>query len=273
VALLLGPFLLWPLAFGLVASFSDYSPFVRHLRFTGLDNYAFLDPFFAASFRTIGVYSLVTVPVELALGFGLAYLLREPFRGRTVVRIILLFPWLISPIGNGVMWHFLYASASGIFGYFAALLGLAPPPSPLGTRGLVLPAVMLAEVWRTTPLVSFLLLPGFLSIPRSLWEQATLEGASTLSVAGRIALPSVRPLLLTVGMLLLGWTLGAFDAILILTGGGPGTETLTPALYSYQKAFEANNWAIGATSAWCIVAAVLIVGSLYFALARTETRE
>jgi multiple sugar transport system permease protein len=273
--LLLGPFLLWPVAFGLFASFTDYSPFVRHLQFTGLANYRSLlqDAFFATSFRTIGIFCLLTVPAELVIGFAVAYLLREPFRGRTAIRVAVLFPWLMSPVASGVMWHFLYASTSGILGYFAALLRLAPPPSPLGLRGFALPAAMLAEIWRTAPLVSFLLLPGFLSIPRSLWEQAIIEGAGSMSVVRLIALPWVRSLLLTVGILLLGWSLGTFDTILILTSGGPGTETLTPALYSYQKAFEANNWAVGATSAWFIVAAVVLIGALYMQLSRRGANE
>jgi ABC-type sugar transport system permease subunit len=270
LALIVGPFLLWPVAFGLVASFTDYSPFVAHLRFIGLANYASIlaDGFFGASFRTIAVFSLVTVPAELLIGFAVALLLREPFRGRTAVRVALLVPWLISPVANGVMWHFLYSSAGGILTYFSAWLGLPSAPSPLGIRGYALPAVMLAEVWRTSPLVSFLLLPGLLSIPRSLWEQATLEGASALFTLRRLALPWIRPLLLTVGMLLLGWAFGAFDGILMLTGGGPGTETLTPALYSFQEAYRANNWHIGATSAWFIVVLVVLAGAVYLTLAR-----
>jgi multiple sugar transport system permease protein len=261
--------------FGLFASFTDYSPFVTHLRFTGLANYAYLlaDSFFGASFRTIALFSFVTVPLELLIGFAVAFLLRDRFRGWSVVRVVLLIPWLISPVANGVMWHFLYASASGIPGYVSALLGLPPLPSPLGSKVLALPATMLAEIWRMSPLVSFLLLPGLLAIPRPLWEQATLEGAPILFVMGRIALPWIRPLLLTTGMLLLGWALGTFDSILILTGGGPGTETLTPALYSYQRAFEANNWHVGATAAWCIVILVVLVGALYITLSRREAAE
>ncbi len=270
--LLVGPFLLWPAAFGLLGSFTNYSPFVRHIRFTGLANYAFLfrDVFFRGSFRTIALFSVVTVPLELLIGFSVAMLLREPFRGRAAVRITLLLPWLVSPIANGVMWHFLYASDSGILNWFTAWLGLAPLPSPLGLPRLALPAAMLVEVWRTSPLASFLLLPGLLSVPRSLWEQAAMEGAPALAVARRIALPWLRPLLLTVGMLLLGWSLGTFDGMLILTGGGPGTATLTPALYSYQKAFEANIWYIGATSAWCIGLVVLLAGAVYLIVTRRE---
>ncbi len=272
LAIVLGPFLLWPVAFGLFASFTDYSPFVRHPHFTGFANYAYLlaDPFFGSSFRTIAVFSIVTVPLELLIGFAIAMLLREPFRGRPAVRVILLLPWLVSPVANGVMWHFLYATGSGVLNYFAAWLALPPVPSPLGLRGLAFPSTMLVEIWRTSPLVSFLLLPGLLSIPRSLWEQASMEGAAVSVIARRIALPWVRPLLLTVGLLLLGWSLGTFDSVLILTGGGPGVETLTPALYSFQKAFEANNWQIGATSAWCICFFVVLAGAAYLVATRRE---
>jgi trehalose/maltose transport system permease protein len=271
-ALIVGPFLLWPAVFGLFASFTNYSPFVQHVRFTGLANYALLfkDVFFGSSFRAIAVFSVVTVPVELLIGFAVAMLLREPFRGRAAVRVILLLPWLVSPVANGVMWHFLYASDSGILNYFTAWLALAPLPSPLGLPRFALPAAMLADIWRTSPLVSFLLLPGLLSVPRSLWEQAAMEGAPAFTVARRIALPWLRPLLLTVGMLLLGWSLGTFDGMLILTGGGPGTATLTPALYSFQKAFETNVWNVGATSAWCIGLVVMLAGAAYLILTRRE---
>lgn len=97
-----------------------------------------------------------------------------------------------------------------------------------------------------------------------------LEGASLPAQFRFIVLPSLRPLILTVAMLLVGGTLGTFDSVLILTHGGPGTETLTPALYSFQKAFQVNNWPLGAASAWFIVALVLATGGIYLALSRRE---
>ncbi len=106
---------------------------------------------------------------------------------------------------------------------------------------------MLTDIWRKTPFVSFLLVPGVLAIPPDQWDQATLDGA------------------------LLCDTLGTFDSILILTGGGPGTETITPGLYSYQQAFQVNDWTVGATAAWCIAAAVLVVGLGYLLLMRRES--
>lgn len=260
--LVTGPFLVLPAIFGFLASFTSFSPFALHLRFTGLANYASLleDGYFKGAFRTAAAFSFSAVVLELAIGMGVAWLLREPFRGRGAVRMVLLLPWLVSPVASGVMWHFLYESSEGIPNYFLGLLHVPLQPSPLGLKGFAFAATLVVEVWRTAPLASFLLLPGFSLIPRQLWEHATLEGATLLSQFRHIALPSLRPLVLTVAMLLAGTALGTFDSILILTHGGPGTETLTPAVYSFQRAFQVNNWPLGATSAWFITAAVAAVG-------------
>lgn len=272
LALLLLPFLIGPAVFGFLVSFTNYAPIQPHLRFVGPDNYAVVlrDPQFRAAFRNITVFSLVAVPAELAIGFALAYLLREPFRGRGLLRIVLLIPWLVSPIASGVMWHYLFNSEHGLPNFWFALLQLPTPPSPLGIQGLALPATIVTDIWRKSPLVTFLLLPGLLAVPAEQWEHATLEGAPTWSRIRHIALPWVSPLMLTVALLLLGDTLGTFDSVLILTGGGPGSETLTPGLYSYQHAFQVNNWPIGATSAWLVAAAVLLAGLAYLRLVRAE---
>ena len=272
LALVLLPFLIWPAAFGFLASFTNYAPAQTHIHWVGLGNYARIisDGQFRVAFRNVAVFGLVTVPAELVIGFAIAYLLREPFRGRELVRVILLIPWLVSPIANGVMWHFLFNSERGLVNFGLACLGLGTPPSPLGLKQFALAATMATDIWRKSPLASFLLLPGLMALSVEQWEQAILEGASTLSRIRHIALPSLRPLLLTVALLLAGDALGAFDSVLILTGGGPGSATLTPALYSYQQAFQTHNWPIGATSAWLIVASVVLVGLAYLRLIRAE---
>jgi ABC-type sugar transport system permease subunit len=119
-------------------------------------------------------------------------------------------------------------------------------------------------------LVSFLLVPGVLAIPADQWDQATIDGARLWHRISHITIPWLRPLLLSVALLLIGDTLGTFDTILILTGGGPGSETITPGLYSYQQAFQVNDWPLGTTAAWLIAVAVLVVGIGYLVLMRRE---
>jgi ABC-type sugar transport system permease subunit len=115
-----------------------------------------------------------------------------------------------------------------------------------------------------------LLLPGLLAIPGVDWEVAELEGASVIQKIRLVALPALRPLFLAVGLLLVGDALGAFDTLLILTGGGPGAATITPALYSYQQAFQIYYWPLGIASAWLIVLSVILVGIAYLGLVRRE---
>lgn len=264
LTILLAGWLVGPAAFGLLATLTTYSPFATGTRFVGLANYASVlrDPQFGISARNVVIFTAVAVPLELAAGFAIAYALRRPFAGRAAVRVLLLIPWLVSPIGSGVMWHYLLGATNGMVDYVAAWFG-ATVPSPLGDERLALPVVIAVEVWRVAPFAAFLLLPGLIAIPREHWDEAKLAGASWLRQVVHVAVPAIRPLLLTVAMLLVGLALGSFDAVLILTGGGPGNATLTPALFSYATAFETNDWPAGAAAAWLIAAAVVVVGAVY----------
>ena len=274
LAALVAPFLLWPALFGLVASFTSYGPLEPSVRFVGLDNYAAIlaDPQFVIASRNVVVFTATAVAAELVLGFAIAYLLREPFRGRALVRIALLVPWLVSPVANGVLWHFLLTPSIGPLDFVRSWAGLPIGPSPLGVSGLALPTAIATDVWRKAPLVGFLVLPALLAIPRERWETATLEGARPLDRVRLVALPPLVPLLLTIGMVLVGDTLGVFDSLLTLTGGGPGSETITPGLYAYQQAFRTNDWRLGATAGWLVAASVLLVGAAYVRATRVLRR-
>ena len=269
LAVLLAGWLVGPALLGLLATFTTYSPFATDVHFVGLENYVGVlqDPQFAAATRNVLLFTIVAVPLEIVVGFAIAYLLREPMRGRAALRILLLLPWLVSPIGSGVMWHFLLGSTNGIVDFVLGWLGLPDAASPLGDLRLALPVVVAVEVWRLAPLVAFLLLPGLAAIQLERWDEARLSGASWFREIVDVALPAIRPLLITVAMLLIGLAFGSFDAVLILTGGGPANATLTPALYSYSQAFETNLWPSGAASAWLIAGAVLVVGVVYVRLA------
>lgn len=272
-ALLLGGWLVVPAVLGLAASFTTYSPFATAVRFAGPRNYAsaLLDPTFGVAVRNVAIFTFFAVPLELAIGFVLAYLLRDRMFGRSLWRVLLLLPWLVSPIASGVMWHFLFGSMHGIPGFLLGWLGRSEVSSPAGDVRLALPATIAVEVWRMAPFVTFLLLPGVVSIPAERWEDANMSGASWMRTVFDVVLPPLRPLLLAVTMLLVGLSLGTFDAVLILTGGGPGDATLTPALYSYKQAFAVNDWPTGAASGWLIAAAVLAAGLVYIALTRAES--
>jgi multiple sugar transport system permease protein len=259
-----------PATLGFLATITNYSPFTSTIHLVGPANYMAVlqDPQFAAAARNIMLFTVAAVPLELIVGFAIAYLLRAPLRGRSALRVLMLLPWLISPIGSGVMWHFLLGQTHGLVDYGLEWIGFHDVTSPLGDVRFALAAVVAIEVWRLAPFVAFLVLPGLLVVPQERWDYAALAGASWLRTIQHVAVPSVGPLLLTIAMLLMGLALGSFDVVLILTGGGPGTATLTPALYSYSGAFESNDWPVAATAAWLIAGAVLSIGVVYLRASR-----
>jgi multiple sugar transport system permease protein len=274
LGIVLALWLIIPAFLGLIATFSNYAPAQSAVHSVGLHNFEVIlaDRAFASALRNIAVFTLLAVPFELVVGFGLAYLLRRPFRGRAVVRLLLLLPWLASPVASGVMWHFLFGSETGFLNFAVRSLGMPSLPSPLGQHGLALLTVVAVESWRVAPLVTFLLLPSLSTIPRERWEDALLDELSTLGKIRHVALPAMKPLILAVTMLLIGGALATFDSVLTMTGGGPGTETVTPALYSHDKAFTFGNWPAGAASGWLIGGAVLLAGLIYLRLAARSER-
>jgi multiple sugar transport system permease protein len=270
LVVVLSGWLIVPALLGLGATLTNYAPTELAVHWVGLRNFAQVlgDRSFAAAMRNILVFTLVAVPLQLGIGFGLAFVLRRPFRGRALARVLLLVPWLVSPVASGVMWHFVLGSETSLPNFALGWLGVSPQPSPLGQHGLALTTVVLVETWRVAPLVAFLLLPGLMSIPHQRWEDATLEGLGWIGTVRHVALPSIVPLVLAVTMLLIGGALATFDGVLTMTGGGPGSETMMPALYSYNKAFTLSDWPVGAAAGWLIGGAVLVVGLAYLRLTR-----
>jgi ABC-type sugar transport system permease subunit len=224
-----------------------------------------------AAFANAALLTSGAVPVELVGGLVLALALRRPFRGHSLVRILLLTPWLISPLAAGVMWHFLYDSQVGLLGWAAAWLR-QPAASPLADPHTALLAVAAVDIWRLLPLAAFLFVPGVQAVPQDELDYATLLGCPPWTVLGVVVLPHLRGLLLTVLLLLIGTTLTTLDSILILTGGGPGSRTITPALYSYNLAIAAHNWPQGTATAWLLLALILLVGLAYTMAVRQPAR-
>lgn len=267
---LVGFVIIIPAGLGLLSTLTNYSPAQPNWGFVGLLNYqrVFEDHTLGTAFTNGIILTALSVPLEISFGLLIGALLRKPFKGRSFVRVLLLLPWLVSPIATGVMWHFLYNGQVGLSGWFGSLLGVDYIASPLGNSAWALAALALSEVWRNTPLAAFLLLPGILAVPQDQLDYAFLEGSSSWARWRRVILPKIQGLILTVLLLLVGQSLGEFDSVLILTGGGPGTRTMTPALYSYNLAYTSHNWPLGVTIAWLLEGLVLVVGVLYLILIR-----
>lgn len=262
-------FNVFPLFYSLFLSFTDYSAIAgRPPVWVGFDNFnrvLFSEDMWRA-FTITGRYVLFSVAFELVLGFALALLIREQFRGSGIVTTLILVPMMLSPVVVGLFWKLIYTPT---FGYFNYLIGFRNPtvaPDWLASRfagqpmpGLALWAVIIVDVWMWTPFIALLIYSGLRAIPDYLYEAAVIDRASSWFQFRRITLPQVMPLML---IAVLFRTIEAFtksfDLVMGMTGGGPGGQTEVVAVKIYQQAFL-GQFQTGRASAFAYMVLIIVI--------------
>lgn len=240
----------------------------RHLifdisRFSGLENYFFLlqdERFLRALWNTV-YFTVLSVGLELVLGMVVALSLQKAFSGRGIVRALVLLPWALPTVVSARMWEWMYNTDFGIINY---LLGV--DVNWLGSPFWALNAAVLMDVWKTTPFVALILMAGLQVIPRELYRSAMVDGAGSLYIFWRITLPLLKPVILVV---LLFRTIDAFrvfDAIYVLTGGGPANTTETLSIYAYKVLFQTLQFGYGSTIAMVVFLCVGFISVFYVRL-------
>ncbi len=215
-------------------------------RFIGIDNYLFLfrDDRFLNAFKNTLYFTVLSVTLELLLGLSIAILLNRSFRMKGLMRAIVLIPWAIPTVVSAKMWEWIYNTDFGILNY---LLGVKI--NWLGSPFWAINAAVFMDVWKTTPFVVILLTAGLQVIPKDLYQAARVDGAGRWDIFTRIVLPLLKPVILVV---LIFRTLDAFrvfDAIYVLTGGGPANTTETLSIYAYKVLFQTLQFGYGSTLA------------------------
>ncbi len=232
-------------------------------RFSGLENYMFLfqdERFLRALWNTL-YFTVVSVSVELVLGMLIALLLQRAFSGRGVVRALVLLPWALPTVVSARMWEWMYNTDFGIINY---LLGV--DVNWLGSPFWALNAAIIMDVWKTTPFVALLFMAGLQVIPRELYSSAMVDGAGRFYIFWRITLPLLKPVILVA---LLFRTIDAFrvfDAIYVLTGGGPASTTETLSIYAYRVLFQTLQFGYGSAIAMVVFLCVGIISVFYVRL-------
>jgi multiple sugar transport system permease protein len=240
-------------------------------RFTGLDNYAFLlrDARFWTALGNTAYFAFVAVALELALGLGFALLLSSAVPGRGLLRAAILVPWAIPTVVSAKLWGWLF---NPDYGLVTRLLPLSDV-NLLGTPGYAMHAAILVDVWKTTPFVALLLLAGLQTIPEDLYKAAEIDGASRLRAFRSITLPMLRP---AIGVTLVFRTLDAFrvfDAVYVLTEGGPANTTETLSIYAYKTLMRSGDFGYGSALSVATFFCVMAISVVYLRLlGRTEAR-
>lgn len=241
-------------------SLTNTSPFANESSFVGLENYRLLLHDFvvrrALSFTLLFV--ICSTAIELLVGLLIALVLNAAFRLRSIVRAISLMPWAIPPIVAAVGFRFMFDRQFGIITDMLRRVNVDVPwlIDPAAAQA----AVIFANSWRLAPFVAVIILAGLQGIPQEILEAARIDGASQLRIILQVIVPMILPLLVTVGIFLTVWQLGAFDVILGMTGGGPGTATTVLAYLVYQQAFIALAFGYASAIAMILFALVLLTG-------------
>jgi len=265
---------LFPLFYSLYLSFTNYSAIARQPPlWVAFENFRNIlnDEQLWEYFATTGQYALMTVGLQTIVGFGLAMLVREKFRGSGIVTTLILIPMMISPVVVGLFWKLMYNPTFGFFNYLLGFSHPATAPDMIASRfagqpvpGLALFAVVLVDVWMWSPFVMLLVLSGLNAIPDYLYEAAAIDRASPWFQFWRITLPQVAPLLLIAVLFRTIEAFKSFDLVMGMTGGGPGTQTELIAVNLYRQAFL-GQWRTGRASAlaYIILIIIIAVSNLY----------
>ena len=264
-AVLLLAVLAYPIFYTIEISFSrfDLATFSA-VEWVGWDNYReVLDDYrFWESMKVTVVYLVFALPLQIVLGFGIAFLINAEWRGRNVVRALFIIPMVVAPVVAGGLWRMILDPLWGIVNYVLGLVGLGPLDW-FGDPTLAMAALIIIDTWRWTPFVILTATAALLALPRDVFEAAEIDGANWWSKLWSITLPLLVPII--AATFVVRW-LGAvkmFDIALAATYGGPGGATNVINLFIYEEAFRSLRFAESAAMAVIILVVTMVLTALF----------
>lgn len=256
----------YPLLNSLYLSFHSWNMMIPGSvpRWYGVKNYVKLisDPAFINSVEITLIYVAAAVSIELILGMLLALLATSGARAMGVIRTVLLFPLMMTPVVAGILWRTLFHSTYGVINHLIGLVGI-PPQTWLGSPGQALPAVITVEIWQQLPVVTFVLAAGIQSLPTDMYKAAQVDGASRWQIFRMITLPLLRPVILVVLLLRIMDAFKVFDIVFMLTYGGPGQATEVLSLLIYKTGLKFFQIGQASAMSWVFLVFIFII-SFFF---------
>ncbi|MEB3882982.1 sugar ABC transporter permease [Lyngbya sp. CCY1209] len=217
--------------------------------FSGFANYQRLvgDGRFWQSMWNTSIFTAVSILTELVLGMAIALVLNQAFFGRGFVRTSSLIPWALPTAVMGLAWAWIFNDQYGIVNDLLTRLGLiATPITWLGDPTRAMLAMIIADVWKTTPFIAIILLAGLQSISGDLYEAHAIDGATPWQSFWQITIPLVTPQIIIALLFRFAQAFGIFDLVQVMTGGGPAGATETVSIYIYATVRRYLDFGYGA---------------------------
>ena len=255
---------IFPLIWTVRLSFTNYRANRpnEEVEFVGLRNYIRIltDDGIWANMQTTAHFLFWTLFFQVLIGFTLAWLINRKFKGNDLLTTLIVLPMMLSPAVVGNFWTFLYQPQIGLVNYMVELLTGTPASSfsMLGPGGYAPWSIIIVDTWMWTPFVMLICLAGLRSIPDYIYEAAEIDRASKWRQFWTLTVPMVLPFLMLAVLFRGIENFKMFDMVVLLTGGGPGNETLLASIDLKREAFE--KWRTGYSSAYAIILFVTVFG-------------
>jgi len=244
-------------------------------KMVGWENYADLwsDPVAIQALRTTLIFVGVTIPLELLFGLAIALVMNEAFRGRGLLRAVVLIPWAIPTVVSSQMWRFIFNDRYGLFNFILFGGDASRYLAPLADPYLAIVAIMAAEIWKTTPFAALIILAGLQAISDDLYDAAGIDGATAWQKLRHVTLPLVRPALLLALLFRTIDALRVFDLVFVMTQGGPADTTNVLQFYGYKKTFAEGMVGYGSAIAVAVFLISLVLSLAYLRILKTSRLE
>lgn len=242
-------------------------------RYVGFDNYVALlhDPVFWTTLRTTVIWTVANLVAQMMLGLALALLLNERLKARGLFRSVALIPYIVPSVAAALIWRWMYDGSAGIINAILVKLGLITDYRPwLGDISTALPAVIVESVWKGTPFVMIMLLAGLQTISPEYYEASAIDGANAWQRLIDITLPLLRPTIAVAMILTTVYTVNNFNAIWLMTQGGPLGSTDILFTSAYKIAFERFDFGMAATISVVLFGILAVFAGLYLFLVERE---
>ena len=260
----------FPIVYSFIISLKKYNLKRPHrIRFVGLQNYLDIvqEPLFWHSLRVTAYFVCVSIILILVLGIALALLMNESFRGRGLLRSLILVPWAIPLVINGLMWQWVYNGRVGVLNGLLYSLGLIDEyVGWLSQPFLALNLVAFAHVWNNTPFAAIILLSALQAIPEEQYRASMVDGAGLWQRFRHVTIPWLLHPILIIMIYQTMVAFRVFDLIYTITGGGPARATYVIAWQTYTVAFGDYDFGHGNAYAYIITLITMTLAIVYIRL-------